>query len=120
MSRLASPSGGFENKLSYPEYCRKAFEREGSRDFAVAIAELARNRKLVRRAPCARRGLAATASPSRAHAPPPALCTDLLSPGAAQNSRTLMFVCWMVSQGAGIVTDDVVRCLLSRYRPRWC
>jgi hypothetical protein len=67
VSRLASPSGGFENKLSYPEYCRKAFEREGSRDFAVAIAELARNRKLVRRVPFSRRSLADTASPSRAH-----------------------------------------------------
>ena len=39
ISRLASPEGGFDDYLSYPEYCRSIFET-ASDEFRIAIGEL--------------------------------------------------------------------------------
>lgn len=97
VSRLAAPGGGVEaGKLGYQEYTRACFERdtEESRAFGFAVAELSRTRKLVRAAQAAR--LHEARSRPRPVSLPP------------QNSR-IMFVCWAVAQGAGVVAEDVVR-----------
>ena len=48
VSRLTTPGGGFDSRLSFGEFCRSVGESEARREFNVAVAELARSRKLVR------------------------------------------------------------------------
>lgn len=97
LSRLTTPENGFDgNKLSYSEYCRAQYDRAGN-DFGTAATELARNRGSVR-APAARLRLH-----RRRLAPPDA------PPPPRQSTRAVLFVCWMVAQGAGVVADDQAR-----------
>ena len=48
VSRLTTPGGGFDSRLSFGEWSRQQAESEPRREFNVAVVELARSRKLVR------------------------------------------------------------------------
>jgi hypothetical protein len=48
VSRLTTPGGGFDSRLSFGEWCRQQSESDARREFNVAVIELARSRKLVR------------------------------------------------------------------------
>lgn len=39
ISRLATPEGGFDETVAYPEFCRATFEK-ASQEFQIAVAEL--------------------------------------------------------------------------------
>ena len=107
VSRLTTPGGGFDSRLSFGEWSRQQAESEPRREFNVAVVELARSRKLVRAGgvrgsdACGAQPVAAT--PSTVNQP---------VPQHVQNSRALLLLCWMISQGGGIVPDDLVRACL--------